>query len=85
MAQLSGVLAYASDAFDSSQKVMYFLGIDKAKFRKPVIPGDRIDVEVEVVQQRSNIWKTAATAHVDGVLVCQAELLAAITDRDDSG
>lgn len=82
MAQLSGVLAYASEPFDTSQKVLYFLGIDKAKFRRPVVPGDRMELEVEVLQHRTNIWKTSATAMVDGVLCAQAELLAAITDRD---
>ncbi len=82
MAQLSGVLAYASEPFDTSQKVLYFLGIDKAKFRRPVVPGDRMEIEVEVLQHRSNIWKTAGTASVDGVLCAQAELLAALTDRD---
>lgn len=84
MAQLVGVLAYASEPFDSSQKIMYFLGIDKAKFRKPVVPGDRMEIEVELLRRRSNIWKCAAHASVDGVLCAEAELLAAITDRDDA-
>lgn len=83
MAQLVAVLAYASEPFDQSQKVMYFLGIDHAKFRKPVVPGDRMEVVVEVKQRRSNIWKCAARAEVDGVLCAEAELLAAITDREE--
>lgn len=82
MAQLSGVLAYASEPYDTSQKVLYFLGIDKAKFRRPVVPGDRMEIEVKVLQHRSNIWKTAGRAVVDDILVGQAELLAALTDRD---
>jgi len=82
MAQLSGVLAYASEPFDATQKVLYFLGIDKAKFRKPVLPGDKMELEVKVLQHRANIWKTEATAMVDDVVVATAELLAAITDRD---
>lgn len=82
MAQLSGVLAYASEPFDATQKVLYFLGIDKAKFRKPVLPGDKMEIEVQVLQHRANIWKTEATAEVDDVVVATAELLAAITDRD---
>jgi len=85
MAQLVGVLAYASEPFDSSQKVMYFLGIDKAKFRKPVIPGDRMEIEAELLRRRSNIWKCGARAMVDGVVVAEAELLAAIMDRDEAG
>ena len=84
MAQLSGVLAYASEPFDANTKVMAFLGIDKAKFRRPVIPGDRMEIEIEVLQHRSNIWKTSGTATVDGNLCAQAELLAAITDRSDN-
>jgi 3-hydroxyacyl-[acyl-carrier-protein] dehydratase len=83
MAQLTGVLAYASEPFDTNQKVMYFLGIDKAKFRHPVVPGDRLELAVEVVQRRSNIWKTRGTAIVDGKDCAEAEILAAITDRDD--
>ncbi|RLB50237.1 MAG: 3-hydroxyacyl-[acyl-carrier-protein] dehydratase FabZ [Deltaproteobacteria bacterium] len=83
MAQLSGVLAYASEPFDASKKVLYFLGIDKAKFRKPVIPGDRMEITVTVLQHRANIWKTEATAMVGDVVVATAELLAAITDRED--
>ena len=84
MTQLSSLLAYASEPFDTSAKALYVMGIDKAKFRKPVRPGDRIDLAVEVIQHRSNIWKTEATAHVDEVLVCQAELLAAVSDRDEA-
>jgi 3-hydroxyacyl-[acyl-carrier-protein] dehydratase len=84
MAQLTGVLAYASEPFDTNMKVMSFLGIDHAKFRKPVIPGDVLEVEVEVTQRRANIWKMAGTAMVGDVLVAQAELLAAIQDREES-
>ena len=49
MAQIGGLLAYASEPFDASNSLMYFLGIDKAKFRRPVIPGDRLDLEVTVL------------------------------------
>jgi len=80
MAQLTGVLAYASEPFDTTTKILYFLGIDKAKFRRPVVPGDRLTIDVEVLQHRSNIWKTSATASVDDALCAQAELLTAVTD-----
>ncbi len=83
MSQLATVLAYASEPFDASQKTLHFVGIEKAKFRKPVTPGDRMELSVEVLTHRSNIWKTAAEAHVDGVLVASAELLAAVADRED--
>jgi len=85
LAQLLGVLAYASEPFDTSQKTMYFLGIDKAKFRRAVVPGDRMDLFIELQKRKSNIWKCAGRAEVDGVLCAEGELLAAITDRDDGG
>src|SRR5689334_11267354 len=46
LAQIGGILAYASEPFDASTSLLYFLGIDKAKFRRPVTPGDRLDLEV---------------------------------------
>lgn len=81
MAQLGGILAYASEPFDASAQVMYFLGIDKAKFRKPVMPGDRLDIVCEVMHQRTNVWKLRGEASVDGALCAQGELLASIVDR----
>jgi 3-hydroxyacyl-[acyl-carrier-protein] dehydratase len=83
LAQLVGVLAYASEPFDSSQKLMYFMGIDKARFREHVVPGDRMDLTVEVIQRKSNIWKCSGTAVVDEATCAEAELLAAVVDRED--
>ncbi|UJR79152.1 3-hydroxyacyl-ACP dehydratase FabZ [Sandaracinus amylolyticus] len=83
MSQLLAVLVYASEPFDPGQKVLYFLGFDAAKFRRPVVPGDRMVLDVEITQRRSNIWKAHATATVDGNLCAQAELLAALTDRGE--
>jgi 3-hydroxyacyl-[acyl-carrier-protein] dehydratase len=83
MSQLLAVLAYASEPFDTNQKLLYFLGIQSAKFRRPVVPGDRMILEVEIAQRRSNIWKAKATATVETNLCAQAELLAALTDRDE--
>lgn len=85
LAQLIGVLAYASEPFDSTQKIMYFMGINSARFRTPVVPGDRMVLEIQVLQRKSNIWKCAGTAHVDEALCAEAELLAAIVDREDGG
>lgn len=81
LAQIGGILAYASEPFDSSSSLMYFLGIDKAKFRHTVTPGDRLDLEVEVMQHRTNVWKLRGEATVDGTLCAQGELLASIVDR----
>jgi 3-hydroxyacyl-[acyl-carrier-protein] dehydratase len=86
LAQLVGVLAYASEPFDSNQKIMYFMGIDRARFRTAVVPGDRMVLDVEVIQRKSNIWKCAGTARVDDALCAEAQLLAAIVDREgDAG
>lgn len=83
LAQIGGILAYASEPFDASQSLMYFLGIDKAKFRHTVTPGDQLDLFVEVVQHRSNVWKLRGEATVAGTLCAQGELLASIVDRED--
>ncbi|MDH5674192.1 MAG: 3-hydroxyacyl-ACP dehydratase FabZ [Myxococcales bacterium] len=85
MAQLMCVLAFASDAIDPASQLFVFAGIDKAKFRHPITPGDRLMIEVDVLQHRSNIWKCHGRAVVDDVLCAEAELLAAIQDRDDAG
>ncbi|MCA9647025.1 MAG: 3-hydroxyacyl-ACP dehydratase FabZ [Polyangiaceae bacterium] len=82
LAQIGGILAYASDPFDPTGSLMYFLGIDNAKFRQTVTPGDRLDLYVEVKHHRSNVWKLRGEATVDGTLCAQGELLASIIDRD---
>ncbi|MCC6214698.1 MAG: 3-hydroxyacyl-ACP dehydratase FabZ [Polyangiaceae bacterium] len=82
LAQIGGLLAYASEPFDASRSLMYFLGIDKAKFRHVVTPGDRLDLHVEVMSHRSNVWKLHGEATVEGTLCAQGELLASIVDRD---
>ena len=82
MAQIGGLLAYASEPFDASNSLMYFLGIDKAKFRRPVIPGDRLDLEVVALHHRTNVWKFRGEATVDGTLCAEAELLASVVDKN---
>ena len=81
LAQIGGILAYASEPFDASSSLMYFLGIDKAKFRRPVTPGDKLDLEVRIVHHRTNVWKFHGEASVDGTLCAGAELLASVVDR----
>jgi 3-hydroxyacyl-[acyl-carrier-protein] dehydratase len=81
LAQIGSILAYASDPFDPTTSLMYFLGIDKVKFRHTVTPGDRLDLEAEVLQHRSNVWKLRGQATVGGTLCAQGELLASIVDR----
>jgi len=81
MAQIGGVLAYKSAA-DSEGKLVFFLGIDKAKFRQPVYPGDQLRIEVEVLRQRPPFWKLKGMAFVGDQLVAEAELKAMLGERD---
>ena len=85
MAQAGGVLAFKSssveDQNDASNKVVYFMSIDKCKFRSPVTPGDKLVYKLEVIKHRGNIWVLGAKAYVDEKLVCEAELKAMIVDK----
>ncbi|WP_291950321.1 3-hydroxyacyl-ACP dehydratase FabZ [Campylobacter sp.] len=83
MAQTGGVLAFESmnDKVDPSSKVVYFTGIDNAKFRNPVRPGDRLDYEMSVVKNRGNMWIFQGKAFVSDQLVAEAELKAMIVDK----
>jgi len=82
MAQTGGVLALKSVPPDQvKNKLIYFMSIDKAKFRKPVIPGDQVRFELDVIKMRSTIVSLKAKALVEGVVVAEAELMAMIVDR----
>jgi 3-hydroxyacyl-[acyl-carrier-protein] dehydratase len=76
MAQLSGVLAYQMKPENVNEKLLYFVGIDKARFRKPVTPGDQIIFKVEFIKEKRGIMKMSAEAFVDEKLVAEAELMA---------
>ena len=79
MAQVAGVMAFRSGV---EGKSVYFLSIDKVKFRRPVVPGDQVKLNIKVLKQRGNVWKFAGTAAVDGKLVSEAEFTAMVTDRE---
>ena len=82
MAQAGGVLAFKStNDEDLSDKVVYFMSIDKAKFRIPVRPGDRLEYKISVIKHRGRIWVLNGEAYVDGKLAAQAELQAMIMDK----
>lgn len=83
MAQTGGVLAFESmdEKVNPKEKVVYFTGIDGAKFRNPVRPGDRLDYEMQVIKNRGNMWIFQGKAFVDNALVAEAELKAMIVDR----
>jgi beta-hydroxyacyl-ACP dehydratase FabZ len=84
MAQTGGVLAMRSaeaQGMDVKKKVIYFMTIDKVKFRKPVVPGDQVRFELDIMKSRSNIMGFKAQAMVDGAVVAEAELMAMIVDK----
>ena len=83
MAQTGGVLAFKSmtQQVNPAEKVVYFTGIDKAKFRSPVRVGDRLDYEMSVVKNRGALWVFEGKAFVENALVAEAELKAMIMDR----
>ncbi|RUM42245.1 MAG: 3-hydroxyacyl-[acyl-carrier-protein] dehydratase FabZ [Desulfocapsa sp.] len=76
MAQAGGILAFYSQPENIGSKLLYFAGIDKARFRKPVGPGDQIIYRVETIKVKRGIWKMGAIASVDGQKVAEAELMA---------
>jgi len=85
MAQAGGVLAFKSlseeDQKDIANKVVYFMSIDKCKFRAPVTPGDKLEYRITVIKHRGSIWMLKGEAYVDDKLVTEAELKAMIVDK----
>ncbi len=82
MAQVGGVLAFQS-AHGRKGEIIFVVSIDKAKFRSPVYPGDRMIIEVEVLQERHPFWRLKAVASVEGKRVAQTELKAMIGRSKD--
>jgi 3-hydroxyacyl-[acyl-carrier-protein] dehydratase len=82
LAQVGALLACKAVGFDPAKQVIYFMGIDKAKFRKPVVPGDKLELTVEPLRKGGAIWKMKGEARVDGVVACECEFLACIADRN---
>ncbi len=80
MAQTGGVLLLSSVEAPQT-KVVYFMSLDGVKFRKPVVPGDQIRMEVELLQHRGRTVRLGGRALVDGAVVAEAEMMARIVDR----
>jgi len=76
MAQTAGALCVASQQENGAPSVVYMMTIDKAKFRKPVIPGDQVRFHMTRIAKRRNMWWFRGEAKVDGALVCEAEVSA---------
>jgi 3-hydroxyacyl-[acyl-carrier-protein] dehydratase len=84
MAQAGGVLALKSSGLSDEElknKVIYFMSIDKAKFRSPVKPGDRLEYRISVLKLRKNLIVLDGKAFVDDQLVSEAELKAMVVDK----
>ncbi len=81
MAQVAGILAFRSGVQGDT---VYFMSIEKAKFRKPVTPGDRLRLEIKTLQQRGNVWKFSGEATVDEKLVAEAEFTAMVLKKGDA-
>ena len=86
LAQATAILAYKTENMDPKNMVTYLMGVDGARFRKPVVPGDRLQLNIEVIRHKGAIWKTKGTATVEGVKVAEGEFLATVVDKNkDTG
>lgn len=74
MAQAAGALVLDHLGDDHAGKLVFFMSIDKARFRKPVMPGDTVHIKVKLTNKRAPVWKYWAEAHVDGKKVAEAEI-----------
>jgi len=82
MAQAGGVLTILSLPDELQGQLIYFMGIDKVKFRKPVVPGDQIVFNVKTLKQRAKVIKMAGIAYVDEKKVAEAELMASLGEKE---
>ena len=80
MAQVGGMLLLGTIE-DPDQKVVYFMSLDNVKFRRPVLPGDQLRCELEMLQNRGRTCRMKGMAYVDGNVVCEAEMMARVVDR----
>ena len=81
MAQAGGLLAYESGNADNHGQLIYFMGMDRVRFRKPVVPGDQLIFEAKILKMRAKAAKMAGTASVDNQLVAEAILMASFGER----
>ncbi|MBF0475912.1 MAG: 3-hydroxyacyl-ACP dehydratase FabZ [Deltaproteobacteria bacterium] len=81
MAQAGGVLAYASSPDSMGDQVVYFLGMDDVRFRKPVVPGDQLIFNCKATRSGRKVWKMKGEAYVENNLVASAELMARIGNK----
>jgi 3-hydroxyacyl-[acyl-carrier-protein] dehydratase len=84
LAQAGAIYACRLSNFDPARQVIYFMAIDKVKFRKPVVPGNTLMLEVVPLRKGGAVWKMRGEAKVDGAVVAEAEFLASIQPRPDA-
>ena len=84
MAQAGAIFAARLTGFDPAKQVIYFMGIDGVKFRKPVIPGDTLRILVTPLRRGGMIWKMRGEVKVEDTVVCEADFLASIVPRPTS-
>lgn len=78
-----GALMFLQELPDRESKLFLFGGVDKARFRRPVVPGDQLIIDVECIQRRSNSARVRGVATVDGVVVAEAEILSVMGNRPE--
>jgi 3-hydroxyacyl-[acyl-carrier-protein] dehydratase len=81
MAQVAGVLVLRAIP-DRANKLVFLAGIDNAKFRRPVLPGDQLRIEMKVIKKKASVAKMHGQATVDGVVVAEVEVLCKLADRE---
>lgn len=84
MAQVGGVLLMRTLEAKAEKKLIYFTGVDKAKFRRPIHPGDQVRFELELLYRRDRHWRMKGQAFVEGRLVAEAELSSMVLDREEA-
>ena len=83
LAQTAGLLAFKSGGIEVNENtVIYFVGIDGARFKRPVVPGDQLRMEASIIKVMRGIWKFSAKATVDGQIACEAELMCTLKQLD---
>ena len=83
MAQATAILDIESNDRDMSKQLYYFVGIDKARFKKQVVPGDIVIINAKLNQSKSDIHKFSSECHVNDEVVCTSELIGAIRSKND--
>lgn len=82
MAQAGALMVSCSEDFKLEERLVYFMSIDGAKFRKPVVPGDVLELKIEIIQNRGTVWKMSGNAIVEGNKVAEAEFSAMVVEKD---